>query len=160
MSSKTEPASQTQKSDNPNGDAYKGMVFLRSLYQMTRTPIGRATTAVTKISFENIKLLSMGNLNPGAQGVIITAVMIRKALHMAGIAEPSQGTACIMATTQLGAGVAIVTAKVGATTTVSLGTLAIPAVFIGAVIVALESYKVGKTCFVRNGNVSHALDLK
>ena len=138
-------------------EVYKGAVFLKALYEMTKTPTGRAVTAGGKMAAENIKLMGMGAISPSAQGVVLTSVMIRKAMHMAGIAEPSQGIRCVTATAKLTSTVAVVSAKVGATTAVSLGTLAIPTVFIGLAVVALESYNVGTACFVRDGRVSHAL---
>lgn len=157
MASTTATTSTSQSSDYPDSNAHKGAVFLRALYEMTQSDTGRVAIAGTKVGLENIKLVGMGALDPKSQGILLTSVMIRKALHFAGIAEPSQGIACVTAVAQAGTTMAVVSAKVGASTVVSAGTLAVPAVFIGVVVLALESYHVGNACFVNNGNVSHKI---
>jgi hypothetical protein len=136
----------------------KVRALFRSLKDQMASPGGQAAKmAATEIrltaSLRDVsKLVSAaGNPTKGAYA-LITAVMIQKATAAANIATESEVAACADAIASLGGDLTV--AAVLAPETMGLGSIVF---LVGA---AMDSYDVGKTCFVVNGQPTHALKAK
>lgn len=140
----------TSQEESPETTVYRGQQFLNYLYEQSQTPTGRAAVVGVKVSAENVKLLGLSALNPKGQAIVLSAVMLRKAMHFAGIGTSNQAIQCVIAVSKLGS------------TFVLAGALAPtgPPALIPLAVAALESYQVGRACFVNNeGSVSHAVEI-
>ncbi|MFN4100584.1 MAG: hypothetical protein ACK4GT_12480 [Pararhodobacter sp.] len=135
--------------EGPDTLILKGRIMLKSLQEERQSESGRALEMSGKVLNESLKLLKMSKLNPKGQAIVITAVSIRKAMHVAGITTTDEAMKCMIAVSKLGSTLALAGAMAPTG----------PGMLIPLVVAALEGYEVGKACFVHNGNVSHAVTI-
>lgn len=143
--------SETTTDVGDNDLLLKGKIFLKSLNDMMKSSDGKTAIAVSKTIWENKKLTALAAATPARAGVVVTSVMIRKSMHLAGINTKDQAALCVQAVAKLGSTLAI-GAAIGASTA-GIGALMM------IVTAALDGYEVGNQCFNNNGAINHGISL-
>lgn len=125
------------------------MAFVEALKKEMEGPVPNVSIGVIKLVKQNKDLLSIGNLTPGKASVVVTSVMVNKAMIAAGMGSESQAIKCVGSVTSLAG-------------TIAIAAIMTPTGFGAALAVAsvvMDSYSVGKNCFVETGVVSHAMKI-